>query len=194
MRLLLTPSGIANTSIHDALLGYRASRLRSPAPSSFRPRYILPRRCWPYMGGDLQKEQESLRRTGLEVFGRAGALHAAKHRRRMLGPVGPGDRRPAGLGPRLTEIRVAAAVKRSRSPCRCRRTATTNGSRASRTGRSASSPASSTRPTKVPAGASRAAANQTSIDWPSVVPASSSRFVNSLRRVTVARLAATGSR
>jgi SRSO17 transposase len=34
----------------------------------------------------------------------------------------------------------------------------------------------------------------TSIDWPSVVPASSSRFVNSLRRVTVARLAATGSR
>jgi hypothetical protein len=45
-----------------------------------------------------------------------------------------------------------------------------------------------------PPGASRAAANQTSIDWPSVVPASSSRFVNSLRRVTVARLAATGSR
>ena len=36
--------------------------------------------------------------------------------------------------------------------------------------------------------------HQTSIDWPSVVPASSSRFVNSLRRVTVARLAATGSR
>jgi hypothetical protein len=54
--------------------------------------------------------------------------------------------------------------------------------------------ASSTRPTKMPAGASRAAANQTSIDWPSVVPASSSRFVNSLRRVTVALLAATGSR
>ena len=45
----------------------------------------------------------------------------------------------------------------------------------------------------LPAGASRAAVNQTSIDWPSVVPASSSRFVNSLRRVTVARLAATGS-
>jgi hypothetical protein len=42
--------------------------------------------------------------------------------------------------------------------------------------------------------ASRAAANQTSLDSPSVVPASSSRFVNSLRRVTVVRLAATGSR
>ena len=38
------------------------------------------------------------------------------------------------------------------------------------------------------------AANQTSIDWPSVVPASSSPFVHSLRHVTVARLAATGSR
>ena len=68
------------------------------------------------------------------------------------------------------------------------------GPRASRMGRSASSLASSTRPTKVPAGASRAGANQTSIDWPSVVPASSSRFVNSLRRVTVDRLAAIGSR
>jgi len=70
------------------------------------------------MGGDLRKEQESLRRIGLEVFGRAGALRAAKHRRRMLGPVGPGDRRPAGLGRRSSVLVVLDAAVRA-----CRRLA-----------------------------------------------------------------------
>src|ERR1700683_3607248 len=62
------------------------------------------------MGGDLRKDQQSLRRTGLEVFGCAGALRAAQHRRRMLGPGGPGDRRPAGLGRRSSVLVVAAST------------------------------------------------------------------------------------
>jgi len=237
MNLLLTSSGIANTSIHDALLGLLGKPIEESSalviPTAIYPfpggaghaweaicgrskspfaglgwkslgvleLSVLPsidEECWVpavqetdallVWGGDPVFLSHWMRRSGL-----ADVLPSLPSETVYLG-VSAGSIAATSTLPRLTEIRVAAAVKRSRSPCRCRRTATTNGSRASRTGRSASSPASSTRPTKVPAGPSRAAANQTSIDWPSVVPASSSRFVNSLRRVTVARLAATGSR
>ena len=72
MKLLLTSSGIANTSIHNALLDLLGKPIEESSAARHSDREIpLPRRCRPRVGSDLWKEQESFRRIGLEVFGSA---------------------------------------------------------------------------------------------------------------------------
>ena len=98
MKLLLTSAGIKNTSIHDALVDLlgkpiaESSALCIPTAGYGHP-MGSPGGAWRFISGRAPTAHV---RAGLEVLGRAGAHRAAQHRRRTLGPLGPGDRRPAG--------------------------------------------------------------------------------------------------
>ena len=98
MKLLLTSAGIKNASIHDALVDLlgkpiaESNALCIPTAGYGHPRAVLPG-PWRFISGQSRLTHV---RAGLEVRGRAGAHRAAQHRRGTLGPLGPGDRRPAG--------------------------------------------------------------------------------------------------
>ena len=98
MRLLLTSAGIKNPSIHEALVDL----LGKPIAESNA--LCIPTAGYGSLYGQSRRgmafHQRSVRpahvRAGLEVTGSAGAHRAAQHRQGTLGPVGPGDGRPAG--------------------------------------------------------------------------------------------------
>ena len=101
MKLLLTSAGIKNTSIHDALvdlLGKPIAESSALCIPTARVRAPMGGPGARHGGSSAGEPPTPDVRTGLEVPGRAGAHRAAQHRRRALGPRGPGDRRPAGGG------------------------------------------------------------------------------------------------
>ena len=98
MKLLLTSAGIKNASIHDALVDLlgkpiaESNALCIPTAGYGHPQGS-PGGAWRFISGQASHAHV---RAGLEVLGSAGAHRAAQHRRGALGPLGPGDRRPAG--------------------------------------------------------------------------------------------------
>ena len=85
MKLLLTSSGIRNTSIHDTLVDL----LGKPIAESSA--LCIPTRVQPFPGGHshvygfITGSRGAHVRFGLEVVGRPGAHRAAQHQRRGAG-------------------------------------------------------------------------------------------------------------
>ena len=119
MKLLLTSSGIANTTIHEALVGL----LGKPIEESSA--LVIPTAIYPFPGGAghaweaiCGRSKSPFAGLGWKSLGVLELSVLPKHRRRMLGPGGPGDRRPAGLGRRSGVLGLLDAAVRA-----CRRLA-----------------------------------------------------------------------
>jgi hypothetical protein len=92
MKLLLTSSGIANPSIHDALVDLLGKPIAESSalfvPTGSTP---LPRRWREGVGGDPRGSEEPPVRTRLEVVGSVGTHRASQHPTRQLGSDSPRD-------------------------------------------------------------------------------------------------------